>query len=94
MKNLLFRVGVILLAVAGLVYTGDYFVFRYRVLRNLSPYDSITVNAFYAVPQKTGKMEYDFQSSQQVTCANSIFPHMGYTPCWYSRTHTDKQIQL
>ena len=56
--------------------------------------DNVTVNAYYAVPQKTGKMEYDFQSSQQETCVSALLPHMGYTPCWYLRRQTDKQIQL
>lgn len=94
MKHLLLKVLVALASASILTYAGDYTVFRYRVARNLSPYDGVTVNAYYAVPQKTGKMEYDFQSSQQLTCVNALFPHMGYTPCWYLRRHTDKQIQL
>lgn len=94
MKRLLLKVLVALVAAGIPIYAGDYVVLRYRVAKNLSPYDSVTVNSYYAVPQKTGKMEYDFQSSQQETCVNALFPHMGYAPCWYLRRHTDKQIQL
>jgi hypothetical protein len=94
MKRLLIQGLLGLVCAAILLYAGDYVVFRYRMARNLSPYDTITVNAYYAVPQKTGKMEYDFQSSQPQTCINALFPHMRYAPCWYLRRHTDKQIQL
>ena len=94
MKRLLLKVLVALASASILTYAGDYVVLRYRVARNLSPYDGVTVNAYNAVPQKTGNMEYDSQSSQRETCVNALFPHMGYTPCWYLRRHTDKQIQL
>ena len=94
MKRLLLKVLVALASASILTYAGDYVVFRYRVTRNLSPYGSVTVNSYFAVPQKTGKMEYDFQSSQQETCVNALFRHMRYPPCWYLPRHTDKQIQL
>lgn len=94
MKRIVLRALVGLLVVAGVIYLGDYAVLRYRIFRNQAPYGTVTVNAYYAVPQKTGKMEYDFDSTQQQTCVNSLFPHMSYAPCWYLRKHTDKQIQL
>jgi hypothetical protein len=94
MKRVIFQIVGALLGAAGLVYIGDYAVLRYRIARNLSPYGSVTVNVYYAVPQKNGKMEYDFQSSQPEVCVNSVFSHAGYAPCWYLRRQSDKQIQL
>lgn len=94
MKRIVLKVLIVLLVAAGLLYAVDYGILRYRIARNAAPYGSVTVQVYYAVPQKTGKMEYDFQSSQQETCANSLLPHMGYLPCWYARKHTDKKIQL
>jgi hypothetical protein len=94
MKRIVFKVVVALLGAAGVFYIGDYAVLRFRIARNRAPYGSVTVNVYYAVPQKNGKMEYDFQSSQSEVCVNSIFPHAGYLPCWYLRRHSDKQIQL
>ena len=94
MKRVAFKMLGGLVVVVGAVYLGDYAVLRYRIFRNHAPYGSVTVNAYYAVPQKTGKTEYDFDSTQQETCVNSLFPHMAYAPCWYLRKHTDKQIQL
>lgn len=94
MKRSVFKVVVALLGTAGVFYIGDYAVLRYRIARNLSPYGSVTVDVYYAVPQKNGKMEYDFQSSQPEVCVNSVFSHAGYAPCWYLRRHSDKQIRL
>jgi hypothetical protein len=94
MKRIVFKVLVAMLGAAGVFYIGDYAVLRYRIARNLAPYGSVTVNVYYAVPQKDGKMEYDFQSSQPEVCVNSIFPHAGYAACWYLRRHSDQQIQL
>lgn len=82
------------LAAAVLIYAIDYAVLRYRVARNRNPYGTVTVQSYYAVPQKTGRTEFDFQSEQQETCTNSLFPHMGYLPCWYARRHTDQPIRL
>jgi hypothetical protein len=92
-RNILKALGGMLIA-SALLYVGDYAVLRYRVASNLAPYGNVTVLLYYAVPLKTGKMEYDFQSSQQEACANSLFPHMGYLPCWYARKHTDREIKL
>jgi hypothetical protein len=83
-----------LICAAALLYAGDWLVFRIRVARNAGAWGSVTVNAYYAVPQKTGKTEYDFQSSGPQPCANAIFPHIGYLPCWYLRKHADQEIKL
>jgi hypothetical protein len=93
-KRIALRTGVILLGIAVVLYLADYALLRYRIVRNLAPYGNVTVNVYYAVPQKTGRTEYDFDSAQQETCVNSVLPHMGYAPCWYLRKHSDKQIKL
>jgi hypothetical protein len=92
--KIIFKSLVALLSTAGLLYVGDYVVLRYRIARSGMPYDTVTVQVYYAVPQKTGKMEYDFQSSEQEICVTSLFPHIGHLPCWYARRHTDREIKL
>jgi len=94
MKRIVFKLVIALLGAAGLFYIADYAVLRYRIARNRAAYGSVTVNVYYAVPQKNGKMEYDFQSSQAESCVNSVFPHAGYAPCWYLRRHSDQPVQL
>jgi hypothetical protein len=94
MKKIIFKSLVALLCTVGFLYVGDYAVLRCRIARNWMPYDTVTVQVYYAVPQKTGKMEYDFQSSQPETCVTALFPHLGHLPCWYARKHTDREIKL
>lgn len=82
--------GIVLAAV--LVFSADYLILRVRVATNSNPYGTVTVRPYYAIPQKSKKTELDFEPPQDETCVNSMFPHMGYTPCWYRRTHTQEQL--
>lgn len=84
------RILAALLICAGLIYVGDYVVLRFRVWRNLSPYGSVTVVSYYAIPEKNQKTEYVYASTQPETCVNSWFPHDGYAACWYARRHTER----
>ena len=93
MKTIILKSLAGLVCAAALSYGADWIVFRIRLARG-SAFNNVTVNAYYAVPQKNGKTEYDFESSGPEACANAIFPHMGYLPCWYLRKHTDQEIKL
>ena len=94
MRRVISQALVGLIAAGVLAYAADYAILRFRIWRTLDPYGSVTVQVYYAVPQKNGKMEYDFQSSDEETCVKSIFPHLGARPCWYARTHRDREINL
>jgi hypothetical protein len=83
-----------LICAAALLYVLDWLVFRIRAAHSTGALGSVTVNAYFAVPQKNGRTEYDFQSSGPQSCAKAIFPHMGYLPCWYLRRHADQEIKL
>ena len=76
------------------VYSIDFLVFRYRLSRNLHPYGEFTVNAYDAVPQKSGKTEFIFHPPQVQTCSNSLFPRAGFTPCWYLQGHTEQRTDF
>ncbi len=84
----------VILIAAVIVYAVDYLVWRYRVGNKRNPYGTLTVQFYYAIQEKNGKTEYDFQPPQQETCVNSLFPHAGYSPCWYERKHTQKEIRI
>ena len=62
-KSIALKTGVILLGIVVVLYLADYPELRFRIFRNQAPYGSVTVNVYYAVPQKTRKMEYDFRFS-------------------------------
>ena len=81
-----------IVAVAVLVFSADYAVLRFRAATNGNAYGTVTVRPYYAIPQKSKKTELMFQDPQDETCVNSLFPHMGYTPCWYRRTHKQEQM--
>jgi hypothetical protein len=94
MKKMAAGIVALLILTAALSYAVDYLVWRYRLATDHNPYGTVTVQFYYAIQEKNGKTEYDFQPAQQETCANSLFPHAGYSPCWYERKHTEKAIRV
>jgi hypothetical protein len=79
-------------AVALLGYAVDYAVLRFKASRNNggSAFGSVTV--VYGTPTKDGRVEIFTDQSQTVTCVNSLFPHLGYNPCWYVRKNRMQEI--
>ena len=59
-----------------------------------NPSGSVSVNRYYAVGLKNGKTEMMYAEPENQTCVNSMFPHRGYSPCWYLRRHNVKQIDI
>ncbi len=87
---------ILLLSVAGallIAYAVDYGVFRYRVAANKG-FGQVTVTSYDAVQQKSGKTVFLFNSPQQQTCVNSLFPRAGYLPCWYLQRHTERRTDI
>lgn len=87
-KTLLKWIGAVLVALAGLVYAGDFVWFEFRI-HNAKPNDPLeTVTFFYATGVKGGKVEVFYDQPQTQICVHSIFPHQGYKPCWrFNRSH-------
>jgi hypothetical protein len=83
-----------ILALTALTYGLDYVVFRYRVAASQQPYGSVTVQHYYAVQQKSGKVTYIFDPPQPETCVHAVFPHGGYTPCWYLTRHPESRTDI
>ena len=94
MKKIIAIVLAGLIAASVLAYAADYLIWRYKALMGHTPYGTLTVQYYYAIQKKNGKTEYDFQPPQQESCVNSLFPHSGYSPCWYERKHTEKAIRI
>ena len=82
-----------LLALAGL-YAGDYLSARYRIPGNRQTLGSVQVKTLYAVRLKSGRIEYSQGDPETQTCVRSLFPHLGYTPCWYLSRHATKRIEM
>jgi hypothetical protein len=93
------RVLVGALLLAGLLYAGDYVFVRYKIAHPNSggAFGSVQVERLYAIPLKDGKTEYDLDAQQpEVTtpCVHALFPHMGYSPCWYVQRNSQKPIPM
>lgn len=102
------RAGLAVLVVLVIVYAGDYVFLKYRISRFRSsggsaaqasnapnsPLESIQVERTYQIPHKDGRAEYDFEPPETVMCAHSLFPHLGYSPCWYLKRHSQQTIPM
>jgi hypothetical protein len=73
---------VIFLAV---LYAGDYLFVRLRQVDSKVGNPLATVGVYYETLLKNGQMQIYYQQAQPVTCVRSLFPHLGYSPCWYLR---------
>jgi hypothetical protein len=82
-----------LLALAAL-YIGDYLSARYRLPGDRQTLGSVQVQTFWAIKQKDGRIEYSPGDTETQTCLRSMFPHLGYTPCWYLSGHATKLIKV
>ena len=92
--RLILRVAEIaLLAVAGL-YVGDYLSAHYHIPGNRQTWGSVQVKTLWAVRMKNGRSDYSLGDTVTQTCVRSLFPQMGYTPCWYLSRHTTKVITV
>lgn len=77
-----------------LLYIGDYATIRYRIARNRTPFGAVTVQRYYAVPQKNRKTEFYFDQPETQVCIHSLFPHFGYSPCWYLNRRKVKRVDV
>jgi len=88
------RLIVIAVLLSCVLYVGDYLSVRFRIPTSREPFGVVTVQTSYAVKQKDGKTEFYFNPPENQTCVHSLFPHMGYAPCWYLKRKTRQQINM
>ncbi len=94
MKGILLRIAAIGLVLVLLTYAADYLSVRYKIPNGRDPFSTVTIQPYYAIHEKNGRIEYDFAQPQTQVCIHSLFPHFGYAPCWYVNRHTDKRIDI
>jgi hypothetical protein len=78
----------------ALVYAGDYVSIRFRIPSNRAQFGTVSVTKFYAIQEKNHKTEYDLGQPEDQTCVHSLFPQLGYPPCWYLSRHTEEKIEI
>jgi hypothetical protein len=93
------RILVAAISILAIAYIGDYVSVRVRMIhpQPADPFETITTLRILAIPEKNGKTEYetDAQNPQQTfTCVHSLFPHAGYSPCWYIKPKLNQPIPM
>ena len=82
------RVILAVMAVAALVYAGDYLWAKHLMANPSTGLGTVMVHREWDIPRKDGRVEFDMDPAEADSCVHSMFPHFGYTPCWYAVRHT------
>jgi hypothetical protein len=84
------RIAIIAAVVVVLVYGGDLAALRFRS----QEFGSVHVRVMYAVKMKNRQTEYLPSDAQDLSCVNSLFPQLGYAPCWYLTRHRLQTVEV
>jgi hypothetical protein len=82
------------LAFVALTYAADDVSLRYKLPASRQAFGSVQVRKVYAVKRKNGSTEFLFDDPVNVSCVNSLVPHMGLIPCWYLERHTEPREDI
>jgi len=91
MKLRMFIVAFVLMVA---LYVGDDLSVRYRIPKSRQPFSTVTIRRFDAISEKNNKTEYVYEDPVAVICVRSLFPHLGYSPCWYLSRHAEQRINF
>lgn len=92
-RKILLRGLIGLLGAAAIAYAIDAIQVRVRLASGGPSQVYSTVTIYYAAALKGGRYEVFTGRPDHETCANSLFPQMGYAPCWYLRQHKVKVVE-
>jgi hypothetical protein len=87
------RLLMILAILLAAAYVADYLSLRWQIPPR-PQFGTVTIQPYYAVPQKNGRTQYLLNPPQTETCVHSLFPHFGDSPCWYLVRHKEQRINL
>ena len=99
MRAYLNRVLYALLLLVAMAYGYDYASVRRRMSAKMQgdPFDVVTYPHLLAIPQKGNKVDYELDAQSPMeseSCVHSLFPHYGYTPCWYVLRRSKNPTQM
>jgi hypothetical protein len=76
------------------LYIGDYLSVRYRIPKSREQFGVVKIRRYYAVGLKNRKTEFMFLTPENEVCVHSLFPHFGFSPCWYLSRRNVKRIDM
>jgi hypothetical protein len=82
------RIVLAILILLAVLFVYDDLSVRHRISaqKHGDPFDTVTYPRLLEIPQKGNHVEYTLDALSPMEtqpCVHSIFPHFGYTPCWY-----------
>ena len=78
----------VVFGLADLTYLADDLWARYRG----RPVEQIKIDRVYNDVNQWNQLEHAIGTPVMETCVDAMLPHFGYTPCWYLKRHTMRQI--
>ena len=93
-KRVVLRILLGLVFVVCAVYLTDFLLLRWKYFSKRNPTGTVIIKPYFAVPRKDGKTEFMFDDPKEQTCVHSLFPHSGFSPCWYLSRHKEKRIDI
>jgi hypothetical protein len=82
------------LVLAAVGFAADDVSIRYKIPASRQALGSVQVRKVYAVKRKNGSTEFLFDDPTNISCVNSLVPHMGLKPCWYLERHTEQREDI
>lgn len=88
MRKLIPKLIYAIVALLALLYGYDFASVRHRMSAKKpgDPFDTVSYPHLLAIPVKGNKVDYELDAVNPIEtdpCVHSLFPHYGYTPCWY-----------
>jgi hypothetical protein len=95
-RTILKRVAITAVAAIALVYVGDTLSVWHRMSKHIAddPLTTLTTQPIIEIPHKDGRAEIVLGQAQTQTCVRSLFPHSGYSPCWYVARQNQSPIVM
>jgi len=93
------RIVYAIILLVAIAYGYDYASVRRRMSMKKSgdPFDVVTYPHLLAIPLKGNKVDYELDAQSPMAsepCVHSLFPHYGYTPCWYVLRRSKNPTQM
>jgi hypothetical protein len=83
--------GLLTIAVLAIVSYGiDGLLLHYRG----TPHADLRVDSMYKMKNRWNEIEYSVGSTGTQRCVKSLYPHGGFSPCWYLTRHAMNYIQI
>lgn len=80
----------VVLGAAALLYACDDLYARIRK----DQFADVTVSRMFKMKNRWNETEYSVGGKVYQRCVYSLFPHFGYSPCWYLNRHPMQYINI